>query len=101
MNFLCFQEKYSSFARKGSISGGFRRRVEVQRNPGHQEQGTKRQIGKARPCIKAHGPTAKSHQHRPARKLARLGRAGWHDRAPKHGKAVLPGTAVPGGAAPV
>jgi len=31
--------------------------------------------------------------------VARPGRAGWHDRLPRHGQAVLPTTAMPGGAA--
>ena len=89
------------FVRKGSISGGFRRRGEVQGSPGHQEQGNKRKTGKARPCIKMHDRASKSHQHRRAKKLVRPGRAGWHDRPPKHGEVVLPGRAVPGGAAPI
>jgi len=99
MTFLCFQEKPSGFVRKGRISGGFKRRVEVQGSSGHQEQGNKRKTGKARPCIKAHSCAPKSHQHRPARKVARPGRAGWHDCAPRQGQGVLLGTTVPGGAA--
>jgi len=50
MTFLCFQEKPSDFVKKGSILEGFRGKVEVQGSPGHQEQGNKRKIGKARPC---------------------------------------------------
>ena len=41
----------------------------------------------------------KSSTTKPAKEVARPGHAGWHDRAPRHDQAVLPGTAVPGGAA--
>jgi len=50
MTFLCFQGEPSGFIGKHRISGGLRRRLEVQGSPGHQEQGNKRKTGKARPC---------------------------------------------------
>ena len=99
MTYLYFQGEPSGFISKDSILGEFRRSVEVRGSPGHPEQGNKCKTGKARPCIKAHGRAPKSHQHRPARKVARPGRVGWHDRAPRHGQVVLLGTAVPDGAA--
>ena len=93
--FLCLQEKPSGFVRKGSISGGFRRRVEVQGSSGHQEQDNTHKTGKARVCIKAHGYAPKSQAAQAGQKigtawpcwvarlwaLARSGHAAWHRRA--------------------
>jgi len=95
--FLCFQEKPSGFVRKGSISGDSGERVEVWGSPEHQREQSEGKRGNARACIKEHDRAPQSSTTKPARKVARPGRAEWHNHATVHDQAVLPGTVVPGG----
>jgi len=69
------------FRWKRGLQKWFQGRLENQGSSKHQEEQNGGKRGKSWPRIKAHSRAPRNQHDRPASKVARPGRAGWHDRA--------------------
>jgi len=79
--FYAFKKNFWVLFQKVAFWGDSEERVEVRESPEHQREQSRGKRGNARVCIKADDRAPQTSTTKPARKVARPGCAGWHDRA--------------------